>query len=91
MLPRVANVAGVEMGAYLAAADRVVTVDGRVIGADRNVVDGLHVVGPSTKGTLWESTAIPEIRAQAAQVAAAVHRDLAVTPVANCEIRRRGR
>jgi uncharacterized NAD(P)/FAD-binding protein YdhS len=45
------------------------TVDGRLIGADGRVVEGLFVVGPPRKGTLWESTAIPEIRAQAAQVA----------------------
>lgn len=48
------------------------TVEGHVIGSDGQVVPGLHLVGPSTKGTLWESTAIPEIRAQAARVAAAV-------------------
>jgi len=46
------------------------TLDGRVVGADGAVVDGLFTVGPARKGTLWESTAIPEIRAQAAQVAA---------------------
>ncbi|TNM48231.1 hypothetical protein FHP29_02340 [Nocardioides albidus] len=50
------------------------TVDGAVVGADGRVVDGLFVVGPPRKGTLWESTAIPEIRGQAAQVAAAVVR-----------------
>ena len=33
------------------------------------VVPGLYAVGPPRKGTLWESTAIPEIRAQAAAVA----------------------
>lgn len=48
------------------------TVDGAVVGADGRVVDGLFVVGPPRKGTLWESTAIPEIRGQAAQVARAV-------------------
>lgn len=48
------------------------TDDGRLRGADGRVVDGAWVVGPPRKGTLWESTAIPEIRAQAAQVAAAV-------------------
>lgn len=48
------------------------TVDGAVVGADGRVVDGLYVVGPPRKGTLWESTAIPEIRGQAAQVATAV-------------------
>ncbi|WGX97628.1 FAD/NAD(P)-binding protein [Nocardioides sp. L-11A] len=48
------------------------TVDGAVRDAGGRVVDGLFVVGPPRKGTLWESTAIPEIRGQAAQVATAV-------------------
>lgn len=47
------------------------TPDGHVVGAD-GVVDGLYAVGPPRKGTLWESTAIPEIRTQAAQVGRAV-------------------
>jgi uncharacterized NAD(P)/FAD-binding protein YdhS len=50
------------------------TFDGRVVDAHGAVVDGLFTVGPARKGTLWESTAIPEIRAQAAQVAAALTR-----------------
>ena len=37
-------------------------------GADGAVVPGLYAVGPPRKGILWESTAIPEIRTQAAQV-----------------------
>ncbi|MDF1604863.1 FAD/NAD(P)-binding protein [Nocardioides sp. YIM 152315] len=45
------------------------TVSGEVIGADGRVVEGLYAVGPPRRGTLWESTAIPEIRAQAAEVA----------------------
>lgn len=49
-----------------------VTDDGRLVGSGGRVVEGIHVVGPARKGALWESTAIPEIRAQAAQVAAAV-------------------
>jgi uncharacterized NAD(P)/FAD-binding protein YdhS len=48
------------------------TRDGRVLGADGLVVDGLFAVGPPRKGTLWESIAIPEIRTQAAEVARAV-------------------
>lgn len=48
------------------------TVDGRVIDDGGEVVDGLFAVGPPRKGTLWESTAIPEIRTQAAHVAALV-------------------
>ncbi len=33
------------------------------------VVPGLYVVGPPRKGTLWETTAVPEIRGQAAVLA----------------------
>ena len=43
--------------------------DGEIVGDDGRVVPGLYAVGPPRKGTLWESTAIPEIRAQAAAVA----------------------
>lgn len=60
----------------LAAADPLrlglaSTPDGQVIGAD-GVVPGMYAVGPPRKGTLWESTAIPEIRTQAAQVGRSV-------------------
>ncbi|MEP9363597.1 FAD/NAD(P)-binding protein [Nocardioides sp. CN2-186] len=48
------------------------TLAGEVVGADGLVVDGLYAVGPPRKGTLWESTAIPEIRTQAAEVARVV-------------------
>lgn len=48
------------------------TPEGRVVGADGAVVPGLFAVGPPRKGSLWESTAIPEIRAQAAEVARTV-------------------
>ena len=48
------------------------TPDGQVKGADGAVVPGLYAVGPPRKGILWESTAIPEIRTQAAQVGRAV-------------------
>ncbi len=44
------------------------TPDGQVKAADGTVVPGLYAVGPPRKGILWESTAIPEIRTQAAQV-----------------------
>jgi uncharacterized NAD(P)/FAD-binding protein YdhS len=55
------------------------TVAGAVVGADGVEVDGLYVVGPPRKGTLWESTAIPEIRAQAAEVARLVLSRVAVS------------
>ncbi len=48
------------------------TPEGQVLDATGQPVPDLHLVGPPRKGTLWESTAIPEIRAQAAQVAATV-------------------
>lgn len=52
------------------------TPAGEVIGADGVVVPGLYAVGPPRKGILWESTAIPEIRTQAAELAR-----LVLTPV----------
>ncbi len=48
------------------------TPAGEVLGRDGDVVPGLLAVGPPRKGTLWESTAIPEIRTQAAEVGGAV-------------------
>lgn len=50
------------------------TPAGEVIGSDGAVVPGLFAVGPPRKGILWESTAIPEIRTQAAEVARLVRR-----------------
>ncbi len=41
-------------------------------GEGRDLGLRLLAVGPPRKGTLWESTAIPEIRTQAAEVARAV-------------------
>lgn len=46
--------------------------DGTLRGADGQPVPGLAAVGPLTRGALWEITAVPEIRAQAAQAAAQV-------------------
>lgn len=46
------------------------TLDGgELVGETGRAVPGLYAVGPPRKGTLWESTAIPEIRNQAAAVA----------------------
>lgn len=45
------------------------TIEGELIGTDGEVVPGLLTLGPPRKGTLWETTAIPEIRTQAAQIA----------------------
>jgi uncharacterized NAD(P)/FAD-binding protein YdhS len=43
---------------------------GRLVGADGSVQPRLWVLGPLRRGVLWETTAVPEIRAQARQLAA---------------------
>jgi uncharacterized NAD(P)/FAD-binding protein YdhS len=45
------------------------TPAGEVLDVSGQVVPGLIVVGPALKGVLWESTAVPEIRGQAAVLA----------------------
>jgi uncharacterized NAD(P)/FAD-binding protein YdhS len=45
------------------------TPQGEVLDVSGQVVPGLYVVGPPRKGTLWETTAVPEIRGQAAALA----------------------
>jgi len=42
--------------------------DGRAVARDGGAQDSLWVVGPLRRGTLWESTAVPELRVQAAEV-----------------------
>jgi uncharacterized NAD(P)/FAD-binding protein YdhS len=39
------------------------------VGADGQPSDTLSVIGPVTRGTFWESVAVPDIRTQAARVA----------------------
>jgi uncharacterized NAD(P)/FAD-binding protein YdhS len=43
--------------------------DGALIGVQGRVSDRLFTLGPLRKGDLWESTAVPELRVQAARVA----------------------
>lgn len=43
--------------------------DCRAIGADGRASETLSVIGPVTRGTFWESVAVPDIRQQAARVA----------------------
>jgi uncharacterized NAD(P)/FAD-binding protein YdhS len=45
------------------------TPAGQLIGADGRPTPGLFTIGPPRRGTLWESTAIPEIRGQAEALA----------------------
>jgi uncharacterized NAD(P)/FAD-binding protein YdhS len=42
---------------------------GRLVAADGSVPAGLWVVGPLRRGALWETTAVPELRAQARRLA----------------------
>ncbi|MGV1049116.1 MAG: FAD/NAD(P)-binding protein [Solirubrobacterales bacterium] len=46
-----------------------VDLDGAAISAGGSPQDQLRVIGPLRKGSLWETTAIPEIRRQAADLA----------------------
>ena len=44
------------------------SADGALIDQDGIVSDSLYAVGPARKGSLWESTAVPEIREQVFQL-----------------------
>jgi uncharacterized NAD(P)/FAD-binding protein YdhS len=46
--------------------------NGRVIGSDGCAHPALFALGPVTRGTFWEVTAIPDIRVKAKEVAAAI-------------------
>lgn len=46
--------------------------DCRAIDAEGRASDALYAIGPVTKGTFWESVAIPDIRTQAARVTALI-------------------
>jgi uncharacterized NAD(P)/FAD-binding protein YdhS len=41
----------------------------QVLDAEGRPVPGLHLLGPITRGRLWEATAVPELRVQAARLA----------------------
>ncbi|HYD14556.1 MAG TPA: FAD-dependent oxidoreductase [Allosphingosinicella sp.] len=47
-----------------------VDLECRAIGADGAASETLSVIGPVTRGTFWESVAVPDIKVQAARVAA---------------------
>jgi uncharacterized NAD(P)/FAD-binding protein YdhS len=44
------------------------SADGALVDQDGIVSDSLYAVGPARKGSLWESTAVPEIREQVYQL-----------------------
>ncbi|HWL79535.1 MAG TPA: FAD/NAD(P)-binding protein [Roseomonas sp.] len=69
------------VAAEMAAPERLglglaVREDGQALTESGQAVPGLWVLGPLTRGSLWEITAVPEIRAQAASLVKA----LATTP-----------
>jgi uncharacterized NAD(P)/FAD-binding protein YdhS len=43
---------------------------GQVCDEAQRLVGGLFAIGTLRRGTLWESTAVPELRAQAGRLAA---------------------
>jgi uncharacterized NAD(P)/FAD-binding protein YdhS len=57
------------LGLGVEAAD-----DGRLLDRSGSPIDGLFTLGPLRRPALWESTAIPEIRAQAAELARVIAR-----------------
>jgi uncharacterized NAD(P)/FAD-binding protein YdhS len=47
-----------------------VSADGAIIDKNGRVSKTLYTVGPSRKGAVWESTAVPELRLQIQKMAA---------------------
>ena len=45
------------------------TAQGSLLGQDGLPVDHIFVIGPPRRGTLFETTAIPELRSQALHIA----------------------
>jgi uncharacterized NAD(P)/FAD-binding protein YdhS len=59
----------------------VTTADGALVGADGEASSCLFLVGPLRKAQLWESTAVPELRVQAANMARTLLAGLPPVPV----------
>ena len=57
-----------------------VGADGRVIGQPGSVALPIYAVGPLTRGALWEITAVPDIRAQVAELALSLKTRMAAEP-----------
>lgn len=51
------------------------TVEGALLNSEGKVSQGLYAIGPPCKASLWECTAVPEIREQASSLALAMQRD----------------
>ncbi|ADB50850.1 FAD/NAD(P)-binding protein [Conexibacter woesei] len=70
-LPRALLARGVASVDPLALGLRA-TPGGALLSADDRPQPRLHVLGPLRRGELWETTAVPEIRTQAATIARAI-------------------
>jgi uncharacterized NAD(P)/FAD-binding protein YdhS len=62
-----------------------VSLDGALIGRDGKAAQALYAVGPARKGSLWESTAVPELREQIHRLAQHLINAGIQDPVANRE------
>ncbi len=71
---------GVALGRPSTAGMGLRTVSGRLVDSAGSTEAPIWTLGCVRRGELWESTAIPEIRAQAAQVAVAVLDEIAPLP-----------
>ena len=49
--------------------------DGRLLDADGRPAQGLHAIGPLTRGAFWEMTAVPDLRGQARDLATRILAD----------------
>lgn len=56
------------------------TIGGQVIGRDGTASGRIFAIGPAARGAVWEITAIPDIRQQAAELAAELSRALLGEP-----------
>jgi uncharacterized NAD(P)/FAD-binding protein YdhS len=52
------------------------TTEGAILDQEGRVSTTLATLGPTLRGSLWETTAVPEIRAQAARLATRILTDL---------------
>ena len=72
--------AGVSFGTSATAGMGFVTRDGRLVDSDGSTEAPVWTLGALRRGELWESTAVPEIRSQAAALATAVLDHVAPVP-----------
>ncbi len=57
-----------------------VSDDFRAHGANGNSSPAIYAIGPLLKGTLWETTAVPELRGQAMAIAQSILQQQQETP-----------